>query len=469
MPIEEKGFFGVGKIIRCPVHDLISVDSTFALRVINSGPMQRLRRIRQLGLASLVYPGADHSRFNHSLGAYHLATVVMNKLNDRHKHAGKESPFNEIEYAAVSLGALVHDLGHGPFSHMFESVGEYALGPKKVKHEQWTKEIFQSDPQIQKAMQKASEYYKEDIGKLIVEIFDGLIPPDKYYLKHLLSSQLDVDRFDYLLRDSLMTGANYGEHLDFAWILRNLDVGKVQYQSPDDDEPTPQEVKVLYIDGTHGLSSVESYLLGCFFMYRHVYYHKVINAAESMLQTILKRMVDLIRGGKMDAPHPVFDAFARGEKPTVEEYLSLNDYFIWTWLEDWAAGHTDEILHQLSEQLLSRKVFGGFIQPESTQENEEKCKKIKEIISAQGLDPRYFLIEDSPTRLAYTSSLTSRKKGKTPEPIWIKLNNTGIVELDGVKSFVIQAEEVLKMNEKRWYVPKKLVLDIRNETGLTKL
>lgn len=459
----------MGKIIRCPVHDLISIDSPFVVSAINSVPMQRLRRIRQLGLASLVYPGADHSRFSHSLGAYHLATVVMNKLNEKHKHAEKEQPFNEIEYLAVSLGALMHDLGHGPFSHMFEYISEYSLGAKKVKHEQWTKEIFQSDPQIQRALKKASDYYKEDIGKLITEIFDGLIPHDKYYLKHLLSSQLDVDRFDYLLRDSLMTGANYGEHLDFAWILRNLDVGNTQYQNPNEDESEPLDVKVLYIDGRRGLSSVESYLLGCFFMYKHVYYHKVINAAESMLQTILRRMVDLIREDKMAPPHPVFAAFANKERPTVEEYLSLNDYLIWTWLEEWARAHEDDILHTLSQQLIARNIFGGFIQPTNPEEAAEKHEKIKKVLEAANLNPSYFLLEDAPTRMAYTNSVISRRKGKVPEPIWIKDKSTNIVELDGTSSFIVEAEKALRMDEKRWYVPKSQVLDVKNFTGLTPL
>ncbi|MGE0199863.1 MAG: HD domain-containing protein [Candidatus Melainabacteria bacterium] len=459
----------VGKIIRCPVHDLISVDSDFALRIINSRPMQRLRRIKQLGLASFVYPGADHSRFSHSLGAYHLATIVMNKLNARYKHAGQELPFDEIEYEAVSLGALMHDLGHGPFSHMFESVAKYALTDKKIKHEHWTKEILLHDSQIQAALVKAEKHYKFDISKLILDIFDATIPPNKYYLRHLLSSQLDVDRFDYLLRDSLMTGAKYGEHLDFAWILRNLDIGSVKTNSPDDDDdPAPQEVNVLYIDGTRGLSSVESYLLGCFFMYKHVYYHKVINAAESMMQTLLRRVVDIIREGKMDPPHTVFEAFGRGEKPTVQQYLSLTDYNIWAWLEDWQS-HPDEIVQDLSKQLLARKIFGGFIQPDNSTENKTKFSKISAILKQEKLDPSYYLIEDSPTRLAYTNSITSRQNGKAPEPIWIKHKQKGIIELDGVDSFVIQAEEALKMNEKRWYVPKNLEFRIKNETGLTQL
>src|SRR4051812_20030513 len=237
------------KIIRDPVHDVIAFHSerpTDALlfRLLNAAEFQRLRRIRQLGMAHLAYPGADHSRYSHSLGVMETARKMLQQLSRSHKI----DPADEL---VALCAALLHDLGHGPFSHVFERV-------TGVHHERLGQRVI-LDPQ--------SEVHRILIqhDKLLPERIVGLLRgrPKRTIFSDVLSSQLDADRLDYLLRDTRMTGSGYGDY-DLNWLLHALTC-----------DPVSGRLAVTL----KGISAVEAYLQSRYHMYRNVYFHKVVRAA----------------------------------------------------------------------------------------------------------------------------------------------------------------------------------------------
>ncbi|MCL4552968.1 MAG: HD domain-containing protein [Candidatus Marsarchaeota archaeon] len=244
------------KFIRDPIHDLIRIrpENRFIMDLIGTGPMQRLRRIAQLGLARLVYPGAEHSRFTHSIGVFHLAERVMNQLEEE-----SERPIFEGHREAVLAAALLHDVGHGPFSHIFEKISKRLGLATAVKHEAWTSRVITENDEIARILSERS--IVEQVGQILSKIYSP------HYVMAIISSQLDVDRFDYLLRDSYMTGTHYGE-FDLEWMLRTLAVRKVRV--PGDGSGMGSEIETVVVDGRRGLSGLEEYLLGRHYMYQHV-------------------------------------------------------------------------------------------------------------------------------------------------------------------------------------------------------
>src|SRR5688572_6210028 len=197
------------RIYRDSVHNIIRVDmgdrvGALVTELVDTAEFQLLRRIRQLGLAHFAYQGAEHSRFTHSLGAYHLATRILERLSSKYR-------LDAADTTAVRIAALLHDVGHGPFSHVVESI----LG---FHHEQFSIEaVLSSDTEVGGVLRS----YSPELGENIADIIRG-----KFHLValgQLVSSQLDVDRMDYLLRDSLMTGVKYGI-FDLEWIVKSLEI-----------------------------------------------------------------------------------------------------------------------------------------------------------------------------------------------------------------------------------------------------
>jgi HD superfamily phosphohydrolase len=438
----------MSKIIRDPLHDLIRVECKHALRLIDSEPMQRLRKIRQLGLAWLVFPGAEHSRFVHSLGVFHLANQAMGYLN-RIKRPGSDDPFfDKYQQTAIGLAALAHDFGHGPFSHVFERVARDALGPAAGTHVQWTIKILQEHPQVSKIMQDAGS----GVANTVREILSGT--HKLHYMNDIISSQLDVDRFDYLLRDSLMTGAQYG-NFDLAWMFRTLKIGPLSV----DEEPVKQ---VLAVDGRRGLSALEAYILGRHYMYKNVYYHKTIRAAESMLRAIFERVVTITRDEKIPSPHPIITAFAEKRRPNLEEYLSLNDFHVLSWIEDWAKNCDDRTLSDLSRRLHTRKLFGAIpIAELSGKEYADARGQAKKFLQDRDLDPQYYLLEDEAKDVAYKDYFYHLRRGESSQDIYLLSPQRETHPLSAYDGLIMQAKSALKITEVRWNVPKEYLEDIK--------
>src|SRR6266581_5492228 len=199
------------RIYRDPVHNIIRVltdtdEGELMIRLIDTPEFQRLRRIKQLGLGLYTYQGAEHSRFTHSLGAFHLMTRVLDRLGEKHEIGADDR-------TAARAAALLHDVGHGSFSHVMEKV----LG---FHHESWTvKVVLSDDTEIGQLLAA----YAPDLARDVAAIIEGRFQPAA--LGQLVSSQLDVDRMDYLLRDSLMTGAKYGIY-DLEWIIKSIEINE---------------------------------------------------------------------------------------------------------------------------------------------------------------------------------------------------------------------------------------------------
>lgn len=316
------------KIIRDPVHDVIVLHTDRPLeallfRLLNAQSVQRLRRVRQLGLASLAYPGADHSRYSHSLGVMETARKIINRLRslvsiDPHKEA------------LCLVGALLHDLGHGPFSHVFERISG-------LNHEQITRQIIEDDA--------------GEVNRLLSE-FDASMPakvsamlqghPRRSFYHDILASQLDADRFDYLLRDNLLTGSQYGG-FDLSWLIMAITV----------DEQSDRLAVTA-----KGISAVEDYLQARYHMYRNVYFHKVVRSAEGMVKLALQRARRLAIQERLIWPpreHVVHKALL-GQSLNPRQFNDLDDVSIMHCFKIWAEGD-DPTLAELSRGMLFRKLF----------------------------------------------------------------------------------------------------------------
>jgi HD superfamily phosphohydrolase len=316
------------KIIRDPVHDVIALrldrpTDSLLFRLINSVELQRLRRIRQLGMASLAYPGADHSRYSHSLGVMETARKVLEHLRRSHYVA-------EEDACACLVAALLHDIGHGPFSHVFERISG-------VHHEALTERV------ILDADSEVNLILKEDDPTLpmrAAELIRGR--PRSTFLSDIISSQLDADRLDYLLRDNLMTGSQYGNY-DLTWLIHALVI----------DEGSGR----LAVD-RKGISAVEAYLQSRYHMYRNVYFHKVVRSAEGMVKLALERARMLTEQEQLDWPalEPGVQKALRAEVLSIREFVDLDDVSVQHCFKRWARA-PDPVLAGLCRGLMERRLF----------------------------------------------------------------------------------------------------------------
>lgn len=313
------------KVFRDPIHDLIyfAPEDRWLVDVIASKEFQRLRRIRQLGLAYLVYPGAEHSRFVHSLGVFDVARRMIRKLKHRHDDDGAIGDELDKKSKTIKVAALLHDLGHGPFSHVFERVFRESE-PPPPKHAEWACRLLRDEETEIGACLQHNEVPIDEVCSLIS---DAEVPPDPLYLRDIVNSQLDADRMDYLLRDSLMTGSRYGQ-FDSEWILNALMIAEPQI-----GELT---VKKLCLDASKGTGAIEGFLFARLQMLRYVYGHKTTRAYEAELVQTLRLALRLHATLPDDTPPQVRTLIAKAGSVTAKEYLSLDDEVMWWALRRWA-------------------------------------------------------------------------------------------------------------------------------------
>ena len=302
--------------IRDPVHDLILFSGEafeqLIWSLINTREFQRLRRVRQLGFSELVYPGATHTRFSHSVGVFHTARFLV-KLLKRLLGSGFGSDRADVAVCA----ALLHDLGHGPFSHTFEGVLT-SRGMKK-RHEEWSAEIIRGDTEVHEALFQ----YDKSLPDAVANLLEQEQPADIY--ASIVSSQFDADRLDYLRRDKLMTGTEQGG-FDLAWLLNNLEVERLTIGGDDDADPFEVDG---FIIGSKALQAAEGYLLGRFHLYTQVYLHKTTRSAEKMFARLLDFVAARINNGEtgltgLPEGHPLV-AFVENGCDRLEDYLELDD------------------------------------------------------------------------------------------------------------------------------------------------
>ena len=260
--------------------------------MIQKRPFQRLRRIKQLGFSEFVYPGATHSRFAHSIGVFHTARQLMEVVK-RNSSLRRESDENHSLVAA-----LLHDLGHGPFSHAFEKVGKH-FGLKFADHENLSVELI--------ARGEISDFLSREMGKGFAENVADILRKDgvKRIQHAVVSSQFDADRLDYVRRDRMMAGSQHAG-IDFRWLVDNLEVGSVT-PSVDDQKLDPIETFVI---GPKAALAAEAYVLGLFQLYPTIYLHKTTRGIEKLFENLLIRIIELVKDKYADktglpANHPL--------------------------------------------------------------------------------------------------------------------------------------------------------------------
>jgi HD superfamily phosphohydrolase len=353
-------------ILRDPVHGLISFEGEVGAvveRLLRAREVQRLRRIRALGHASLAFPGAEHSRFAHALGS----AWVMKRYLDRVRVLGSDIPAADRiddDTARVAMAAaLLHDLGHGPYSHAFE-----AVIPGSARHETWTSAVI-LDPSTE--VHQILRDIDPQMPPAVEQLIHGKSPIR--HLSRAVSGTFDVDRCDYLMRDSHMTGVRYGL-LDLDWLMRSLRLYL----------PPGETAGRLSVDGEKGLTAVEGFFLARLYMYRQVYLHKAVRASEAILRGLIRRLVDI---GPQRGTPPELEKMIRGQKVTAAEYLRLDDHVLEVALAHYADGD-DAILTDLADRLRSRRLFKTLrLRPEVPTADAEA--RLDEVLRAEGLDPRY--------------------------------------------------------------------------------
>lgn len=333
--------------IRDPLHGLIVFKGSspldrIAWELINTREFQRLRRIRQLGFSDMVYPGATHSRLAHSIGVFHTARKLASIITER---SGPSDPSREM---VVILAALLHDIGHGPFSHTFEGAMEKA--GKKKSHEVWGSDIICGDSEIHMILDK----HDSNLAPAISNLLRGEEP--KEMLGTIVSSQFDADRLDYLQRDRLMTGVQFG-HVDSDWLFDCLRVAKVTIGSDDDLIQAP-----CLCLSAKGLRVAEEYLEARHRLYVMVYMHKTTRGVEKMLEHLISLMMTAISDGAITGktfPGSKLQEFLSNPHPSLSTYLALDDAAIWSELGRLRDAGIQKI-SELASRILERKLFKCF-------------------------------------------------------------------------------------------------------------
>ncbi len=356
-------------IIRDSVHGLCEIDA--ALRpVLDTAELQRLRWIRQTGLAYLVFPGAEHSRFSHALGAYSVADRVFGHLRASADdlRGWMPSTLDEDLKRAFKIAALCHDLGHTPLSHLFEPM----LLPEGAQgHEDCSLMLLKSSRDISTEINKWC-----DIDE-VIQLLDYKHPV--LGLCDLISGDYDVDRWDYLLRDAHATGVRYGTY-DLGWMIQSLLMRRNNEGKP-----------IVVLDGHRGAVALQQFLWARRYMYREVYWHRTVRAAELLLRSIYERAMDPKRPGYRDkkekqlVPFPLQRTLFERKRPSIEEFLAIDDVTIQVTVRAWADGSRDELLSYLSRCFLRRRLpaqielFAG-VRSGSGEPKEETLNRLRQCV-----------------------------------------------------------------------------------------
>ena len=396
------------KVLKDPVHSYIHIHYEVIWNCLDSKEFQRLRRIRQLGGDFQVYPTAEHSRFSHSLGVYEIVRRMVTEV----KSLCVE--LTEYEKVCVMLAGLLHDVGHGPFSHAFEHVTNHS-------HEEYTAKIILGNTELNAILRAVSEKLPQDIVSIIQHTHKNDI------LNQIVSGQLDADRMDYLLRDSYFTATSYGQ-FDLERILRTIRVRK-----------TAEGRKVIVVKYT-GIHSVEDYIMARYQMYWQVYYHPVARSYEAVFIQLFNRLKDIFKGDKdYFEDMKVLIPFLEKSEVSVDEYFKLDEnslLYCCALIQD----KEDKIAADLARRLQNRKLF------EYVDYNEENLAQIKNMLKESGLDERYYLRIEN-----IEASVYSPYKGRK---ILIEKLNGDIVALEKASTIVESITKGQTKKEGTIFFPK---------------
>lgn len=428
-------------IINDPIHDVMDFGNDPKLKlilksIIDTNSFQKLRRISQLGLTSFVFPGATHSRFSHSLGTSYLSTLVLKKLGEQDPKIKSEIDEN---FNSVAVSALLHDIGHGPFSHSFEYVLKDLSKTYKLKdipmHENWTAEIIKnSHSDINNAI-KANGLNPDLVASPFVKNSATKYPP---YLKQMISSQIDVDRMDYLLRDSHFSGVAVGK-FDLNYLINCLQV--IEHSTDH-----PKTLGLFY----KGVKPYEGYLISRHLMNKSVYYHRKVKTAEYMAESIFKYLInkEIETPGSNPALPNYLKIIAQKLKDpssfnlqlflneSVGAYVNLTEDDFWFNVKILSEESGTTRDHDFAKRLLKRNILKSYIiQPGK----ESICK---EILSNAGFN------EDKEFKIKELDS-TMYKQTSSSDPVFVKDTNGVITEISTFSMLInslsnkVESEKIL--------------------------
>jgi uncharacterized protein len=365
--------------IRDPVHGLIAFRESdpldqLAWALLNTPEFQRLRRIKQLGFCEFVFPGATHTRLAHCIGVFEMARKLVGIIGRELRETNNE----RAEIAAIA--ALLHDVGHGPFSHAFEQA-QRTRGRRK-RHEEWTAQIIR-DPNGQ--IHPLLEQYRPGFSDAIADLLIAETPADIY--DAVVSSSFDADRLDYLRRDRMMTGSGAGA-IDFDWLMENLRIRAIDFD-PGGDESGPLQ-RVSFCLHEKAREAAETFLLARFHLYSQVYLHKATRGIEQMLSALLRGVATAVDAGRfadigIEEAHPLARFYQSGGEDA-EAYLALDDMVIWGALERISSG-SDVAVRTLAKRLRNRELFKCLdIEtefPESAERQRRESRRIEREFAAE--------------------------------------------------------------------------------------
>lgn len=400
------------KVFKDPVHKYIYVQDQLVWDLINTREFQRLRRIRQLGTSYLTFHAAEHSRFSHSLGVYEITRKIISQFE---RNGYPDWP--REEGLLCLCAALLHDIGHGPFSHSMERAFD-------MNHETWSCRMVLENTQVNEVLRRFSPDFPEKVAGVIGKMYDNEI------VISLISSQLDADRMDYLLRDAYFTGVNYGT-FDLERILRVL---------------RPYRGHLVVKES--GMHAVEDYLMSRYQMYWQVYFHPVTRSAELLLCKIFERAKELYAEGYpfRFMPAPLLNLLEK--RLSVEDYFQLDESFMQMLFMQWTR-ENDRILADLCERFLHRRLF-KYVPLDAL--GSAGIGKIEERLRQLGLDPRYYLEQNFPTDLPYDVYRPGEEDVKLP--ILLLDQKDQLIEIS-LKSDIVRSINGIRKGEHLLFAPEE--------------
>lgn len=398
------------KVLRDPIHGYIHIEYKVIWDVINSKEFQRLRRIKQLGSSFVVYHTAEHSRFTHSLGVYEIVRRMCNEVSDISNTLSAE------EKLTVMLAGLLHDVGHGPFSHTFESICD-------INHEVFSCRIIEENTTD---LNNVLESYKAGLSKNISSIINHT--HKNTILSQMISGQLDADRMDYLLRDAYFTGTKYGE-FDLERILRTLRVKN----------------NILMVKSS-GVHSIEDYIMARYHMYWQVYYHPVARSFECVVSALFDRMREIYKTDKKSLDCVgFFVEFLKGESVSLNAHFLLDENTCYYGFQI-LSNHEDKILKDLAQRIINRDLFEYV-----DYTNKSMVDDIKRKIKSLGFDDKYYVKNDMVKQRPYKPFIGDERS------IWLLMDNGDVEELSKGSNIVNSISKGKNINDNKVFFPKGLI------------
>ncbi|MBD8086682.1 HD domain-containing protein [Limosilactobacillus sp. c11Ua_112_M] len=411
------------KVFRDPIHGQIIVDNQILLDLINTPEFQRLRRIKQLGTSSLTFHGAEHSRFGHCLGVYEITRRMCNRFQRNYPtRKSGDGLWDDRERPVALCAALLHDLGHGPYSHTFEHIFH-------TDHEAITREIItSSSTNVNRILSRVSPTFPEEVASVIDHTYHN---PQ---VVQMISSQVDADRMDYLQRDSYYTGTNYGK-FDLDRVLLMM-----------------RPIKSGIAFDISGMHAVEDYIISRLQMYLQIYFHPVSRSMEVILDHLLKRAKYIYQHPSEFEPEftpymlmPFFN-----NRFTLDDYLALDDGVLTTYFNHWTHSR-DEILNDLARRFLNRRPLKSALYDEKSK---PLLPKLRKLIQTAGFNSDYYTAVNDSFKLPYDTYNPQNSNPQTQ--IELIQPNSNLIELSQVSTLVASVSGK-EAGDQRFFFPKEML------------